>query len=110
MPPKNITPTTEVKINPDVAKAFTALGEACEQAAKALGKAVLAAACVVAAIVRGVDVAKLQKAAKMQAALNEASPRVRHLADHGKKYRTQKKNINRALRDYERKRRQEEKT
>ena len=28
------------------------------------------------------------------------SPRVRHLAKYGKKYRTRKKNINRAVREY----------
>ena len=44
----------------------------------------------------------LSKAAEMQAALNAAPPRVRHLAQHGKKYRTRKKNINRALREYKR--------
>lgn len=37
-----------------------------------------------------------------QEALKEAPQRVRHLAEHGKKYRTQKKNINRALREYRR--------
>lgn len=40
-------------------------------------------------------------------AINEAPPRVRHLARHGKKYRTRKKNINRALRDYERSRKRD---
>lgn len=45
----------------------------------------------------------LQAAAKeMQAALNEAPPRVRYLAKHGKKHRTRKKNLNRALREYKR--------
>lgn len=111
--PEEATLTAEVKINPDVAKAFTALGEAftalgeaCKQAAEALGKAVRAAADCAVAMVRGVDIAQLLKAAKVQAALKEAPPRVRHLAEHGKKIRTQKKNINRALRDYERRRRQ----
>ena len=37
-----------------------------------------------------------------KAALNEAPPRVRHLALHSKKHRTRKKNINRALREYRR--------
>lgn len=93
MPPKNKSESKEVfKIgeavargfldgvqynSPDVTKAFTALGEACKQAAESLGK-------------------------KVRAALNEAPPKVRHLALHGKKYRTQKKNINRALRDSQR--------
>lgn len=38
------------------------------------------------------------------AALNEAPPRVRHLALRSKKRRVQKKNINRALREYRRRR------
>lgn len=40
--------------------------------------------------------------AEYKAALNEAPPRVRHLALHSKKHRTRKKNINRALREYRR--------
>ena len=103
--PKEATFTAEMKISPDVAKAFTALGESCKQAAEALGRAFRAAANCMVAMARGVDIAQILKAAKVQAALNEAPPRVRHLAQHGKKYRTRKKNINRALREYnERKR------
>ena len=37
-----------------------------------------------------------------QEAIKEAPPVVRHLALHGKKRRTRKKNINRALREYQR--------
>lgn len=37
-----------------------------------------------------------------KAALNEAPPRVRHLALHSKKKRVRNKNINRALREYRR--------
>lgn len=96
--------TAELKISPDIAKAFTALSEACGQTAEALVKFVRAAVDYVAAVARGADTAQLLKAAKVQAALGEAPPRVRHLAQHGKKIRTQKKNINRALRDYERRR------
>lgn len=88
--------------SPDSTKAFTALSEACRQTAEALAKFVRAAVDCVAAAARGVDIALLLRAAKVQAALNEAPPRVRHLAEHGKKARTQKKNINRALREYER--------
>ena len=102
--------TAEVKISPDVAKAFTALGEACRQTTEALGKFSRAAVDCMVAIARGVDIAQLLKAAKVQAALNEAPPRVRHLAEHGKKYRTRKKNINRALRDYERRRQKRDRT
>ena len=39
---------------------------------------------------------------QMENALKEAPPRVRHLAQHSKKYRTRKKNIDRALRLYSR--------
>lgn len=88
--------------SPEVIKAFTALGEACKQFAELLGKIVRAAVDCVVAIARGVDIAQLLKIAKVQAALNEAPPRVRHLALHSKKRRTQKKNINRALREYQR--------
>lgn len=95
----------EMRIDPDVAKSFTAMGEACKQAAEALGKFVRAAADCVAAILRGVNPAQLLKAAKVQAALKEAPPRVRHLARHAKKHRVRKKNANRALREYERRQR-----
>ena len=94
--------TAEMKISPDVAKAFTAFGESCKQAAEALGRFIRAAVDCYVAIARGVDIAQVLKAAKVQAALNEAPPKVRHLALHGKRYRTKKKNINRALRDYQR--------
>lgn len=108
--PKEATFTAEMKISPDVAKAFTALGEAYKQAAEALGKAVRAAADCVVAIARGVDIAQLLKAAKVQEALKEAPLRVRHLAEHSKKHRTRKKNINRALREYQRRSRKRDRT
>ena len=44
----------------------------------------------------------LLEAARTQQALKEAPPRVRHLAYNSKKHRVQKKNINRALREYQR--------
>lgn len=74
------------------------LGEACGQTAKALGNLVRAA---VGFITTALDWSLLLKAARVQAALNEAPPKVRHLAKHGKKFRTRKKNINRALRKKE---------
>lgn len=43
----------------------------------------------------------LAKTAKLEVALKSAPPRVRHLARYSKKRRVRKKNINRALRDYE---------
>lgn len=87
---------------PDVVKAFTALGEACKQAAESLGAFFRAVVDCGVAIAQGVDIPQLLKATKVRAALKEAPPRVRHLAEHGKKYRTRKKNINRALREYQR--------
>lgn len=97
--------TAEMKIDQDIAevtKAFTALEETCRQTAKVLGKMVQAAVDYLVAIAQGIDIPALLKAAEVQAALNEAPSRVRHLAMHGKKYRTRKKNINRALREYQR--------
>lgn len=105
--------TTEMKIDQDIAeaaKAFTALGEACRQTAKALVNLFLAATNCVVGTLRGIDIPALLKAAEVQKALNEAPPRVRHLARHGKKYRTRKKNINRALREYQRRRKNESKS
>jgi hypothetical protein len=106
--------TAETKIDPDIAEmfmapdvreGFAALGRALAQFGEALGKVVRAAADCIVAIARGADIAQLLKAAEVKAALKEAPPRVRHLAKHGKKYRTRKKNINRALRDYQRRHR-----
>lgn len=97
----------EIFAAPDVVKAFTALGEALKQAGEVFGRVIRAYADAIAAILHGVNFAGLLKAAKMQNALKEAPPRVRHLAKHGKKYRTRKKNINRALRDYEKRRMKE---
>lgn len=96
-PTTDATLTAEVSISPDVAKAFTALGEACKQAAETLGKVLRAVTDCVVTIARREDIAQLLKAT-----LKEAPPRVRHLALHHKKYRTRKKNINRALRGYKR--------
>lgn len=102
--------TTEMQTDPDVVeafatpevrKAFTALDEACKQMAVTLGAIVRAAADYAAAILSNVG-ALYSKAKRVQAALKEAPPHVRHLACRGKKYRTQKKNINRALREYRR--------
>lgn len=96
--------TAGVKLNQDVTKAITELGEACKQVGEALGKAIQAAANCIAAWSRGVDLAQLLKTVEEQQALKEAPPKVRHLALHGKKRRTRKKNINRALREYQKRR------
>lgn len=102
--------TTEMQTDPDVfeafatpevRKAFTALGEACKKMAVTLGAIVRAAADYAATTLSNVG-ALYSKATRVQAALKEAPPRVRHLAEHSKKYRTAKKNTNRALREYRR--------
>jgi hypothetical protein len=82
------------KIREPVRRAGEALRRACQD----LGAFICAMADFAAAVLS----LGLLEAAKVQAALNEAPPRVRHLATHGKKYRTRKKNINRALREYQR--------
>ena len=96
--------TAGVELNQDVTKAITELGEACKQVVEALGKAIQAAANCIAAWFQGVDLAQLLKTVEAQQALKEAPPKVRHLALHGKKRRTRKKNINRALREYQKRR------
>lgn len=73
-------------------------GEALGRTGKALADFIRAMVDYVAAICPP----ELLEAAKAQHALNEAPPRVRHLALHSKKHRTRKKNINRALREYHR--------
>jgi hypothetical protein len=98
----------EATMAPDVVEAFTALGGACKQFANAMGVILRAAAEYVVTMYQQAT-AQLSKAAEVKAALNEAPPRVRHLAEHSKKYRTRKKNINRALRDYRRRHRKRDK-
>lgn len=73
-------------------------GEALGRTAKALGDFVRAMVEYVASICPPI----LLKAARAQQALKEAPPRIRHLARYSKKHRVQKKNINRALREYQR--------
>lgn len=77
-------------------------GEAFARAAEALGDFCRAYVDAVSAIANGPDFSQLRKIVNTQAALKEAPPRVRHLAKNSKKLRTQKKNINRALREYQR--------
>ena len=107
--------TAETKIAPDIAEMFTApdvregfaaLGRALGQAGETVGRLLRAFVDCWVATTSCLS-QQLSKAVKVQAALKEAPPRVRHLAKHGKKYRTRKKNINRALRDYERSRKRD---
>jgi hypothetical protein len=102
-----VTFTAEAQIRPEAAKAFTALGEACKQAAETIGKHIREAANCVSIWAREVPTAvggieQFLQAVRARAALNEAPSKVRHLAKHGKKHRTRKKNINRAMREYQR--------
>lgn len=83
-------------------QAFKDLGAAAVRCAEAIGKLVLAAVDAAGAIVSCVNFTQHLLAAEAEAALNTAPPRVRHLAVHGKKYRTRKKNMHRALRNYKR--------
>ena len=69
----------------ELTEAITAVGEACEQVTYAMIQ-VLKPICNF-----------------ISEAIKAAPPRVRHLALYGKKPRTRKKNINRALREYQRK-------
>lgn len=74
-------------------------GEALRRTAKGLADFIRAMVEFAAAVLPN-----LTEAAEVQAALKEAPPRVHHLAQHSKKHRTRKKNINRALREYRRRR------
>lgn len=82
-------------------------GEALGNVSRDLGEFVRAMVDFVAAVTAGLP--DVLKNLEVQAALLEAPPKVRHLALHGKKYRTRKKNINRALREYRRRHRHEPK-
>lgn len=92
-------------MNKNLSDALCRLGEAAASAARALLRCYNAFADAVGAIFESLDVALLLKSARVQVALKEAPPRVRHLANNHKKRRVRKKNINRALRDYERRHR-----
>lgn len=83
--------------------------DAARRAGEALGQAVRGIAGFVRAMAQSVEETFpifLQTVAaygeEYKAALNEAPPRVRHLALHSKKKRVRNKNINRALREYRR--------
>lgn len=81
----------------NVSNALVRLGDAAKRAGQALLDTVRAAAGVYAEIWKYV-VAYLPDAT----ALSQAPPRVRHLALHGKKRKTRKKNLNRARKLYRR--------
>lgn len=79
------------------------LSEPLQRAGEALGRAARDLGDFVRAMVEyaaAVCPPALLKAARTQQALKEAPPRVRHLAYYSKKHRVQKKNVNRALREY----------
>ena len=93
-PATGATLSASLQISPDVSKALAALAETYKQTAKAVAELFRAAA--------EYCVAAFYEFTEAQTAINEAPPRMRHLAIHGKKYRTRKKNTNRALREYRR--------
>lgn len=102
--------TDTMDIDPAITKSLTALAEACKEAAEALGKSILAAANCLNIWTQKVSAEEGPlkpffqsiRAMEVQKALNEAPSRVRHLAKHSKKHRTRKKNLNRAMREYQR--------
>lgn len=89
-------------MNEPLSNAMRRLGEAARDAAESLGRCCRAFGDAVCAIFGSLDFAYLLKAARVRAALEKAPPRVRHLANNHKKRRVRKKNIHRALREYER--------
>lgn len=98
--------TAEVQLSPAVAKSLTAMGKACGQAAEALVRFCRAYIAFAAELCSLGEFEKQREAAVIKC----APPRVRHLAQHGKKYRTRKKNINRAWREYQRRSRKRDRT
>jgi hypothetical protein len=86
------------------------VGEAAEELGRCLGNLCSALSDFIHSFVEFVKVvlppeilAEAVKDPRIPAAIAGASPRVRHLALHGKKRRTRKKNLKRALREYQRK-------
>lgn len=88
--------------NNEIRELMKDVGECIGRAAKALGDFCREFAAGVSALAPTFK--WLSECVNTKIALDEAPPRVRHLAYHGKKYRTQKKNINRALKDRRRRR------
>lgn len=86
----------------DAVDAASRAGEALGRAAKGIADFVRAMVELAAAVIPAGYLSVAKSAAEIKVALNEAQPRVRHLALYGKKGRTRKKNINRALREYRR--------
>ena len=91
------------RISEPLQRAGEALGRTVRDLGEALGRTVRDLGDFIRAMVEyvaSICPPEQLKAAKEQAALKEAPPRIRHLAQHSKKRRTRKKNINRALREY----------
>lgn len=91
-------------LSTDAQQALKELGKACAPFSEALGRLTRAIMDALAAILSYVNRDPKPTAEEIPAALNMAPPRVRHLAEHGKKYRTRKKNMHRAMRAYKRRR------
>lgn len=88
------------------------ISETMQRAGAALGEACTAVADLIVAMGQFMAevLSLLPETMTRKAALSTAPPRVRYLAEHGKKYRTRKKNLNRALKDYEKRRRHDRAT
>lgn len=86
--------------------ALTSLVEAAGRAARALGDMLCALSKAVAIYSNNITTPKLwlilKERDRAPAILAQAPPRVRHLALHGKKRKTRKKNLNRARKLYRR--------
>lgn len=84
--------------------ALTSAGEAAARAARAFGDMLCALSKAVAIYSNNVTTPMLwlilKEGDRASAILDQAPPRVRHLALHGKKRRTRKKNLNRARKLY----------
>ena len=80
------------------------ISEPLQRASEALCRAVSCVADFIRAMIDYVTMImppETLKAAQVRAALKDAPPRIRHLAEHSKKRRTRKKNTNRAAREYQ---------
>ena len=88
-----------------MAQQLDRISDPLQRAAEALGRTARALGDFIRAMVEytaSICPPELLKVAREQQALKEAPPRIRHLAYHSKQLRTRKKNINRALREYQR--------
>ena len=87
------------------------LSDSLQRAVAALGCAVKSIADFISAMMEytvTICPPELLEATRQQQAIKEAPPKVRHLALRGKKRRTRKKNVHRAMREYQRRSRHDD--